>query len=110
MFTGTAEFRIIRHIVPRKSTLGKENYKKANSVIKAGHISPFDRGLSMPAAISTGIGAFCGHGFRRAALNLCPIQKSAYGLMQFMPSTAEYFGIKHKTDPQTQIDTWVPDI
>lgn len=105
MFTGTAEFRIIRHKY-YENPLWAKRIIKGNSVIKAGHISPFDERFKRASSnINWDWRLFAAMVYQESRFKpYVQSRRGAYGLMQFMPSTAEYFGIKHKTDPQTQIE------
>jgi membrane-bound lytic murein transglycosylase F len=104
-FSRTAEYRIIRGKYFDNPFWAKRIINE-NNLIKTGQISPFDeRFKHVSSNIDWDWRLFASMVYQESRFkHNVQSRRGAYGLMQFMPSTAEFFGIKHKTDPQTQIE------
>ncbi len=103
-FKKTAEYSIIKRKYYNNPYWARrvlsENYN-----IRMGKISPFDdRFKDASSSIDWDWRLFASLVYQESRFrHNVQSHMGAYGLMQFMPATADYFGIKHKTDASTQI-------
>ncbi|HOP04810.1 MAG TPA: transporter substrate-binding domain-containing protein [Tenuifilaceae bacterium] len=104
-FAKTAEYRIIRTKYFENSIWAKRIINELTA-IRNGKISKFDDGFKNASnKIDWDWRLFASMVYQESRFkHNVKSNKGAYGLMQFMPSTAKYFGVKHKTDPDTQIE------
>lgn len=104
-FSKTAEYRIIRTKYFENPYWAKKVLNEL-TVIRNGKISNFDEGFkSASSSIDWDWRLFASMVYQESKFkHNVKSHKGAYGLMQFMPSTATYFGVNHKTDPLTQIE------
>lgn len=100
----TAEYRIIRNKYFENPFWAKRILSELTK-IREGEISRFDEGFKLASSkISWDWRLFAALVYNESKFkHEAKSNRGASGLMQFMPSTAEYFGIKHKADPLTQI-------
>ncbi len=103
-FTKTAEYRIIRGKYFNNPYWARRVLSE-NAQVKSGLISPWDEGFRFASSsIDWDWRLFASMVYQESRFkHNVESHRGAYGLMQFMPATAEYFGINHKSDPQTQI-------
>lgn len=103
-FKTTAEYRIIKGKYFENPFWAKRVLSE-NSRIKSGRISQYDDGFKYASTtIDWDWRLFASLVYQESRFrHNVQSHMGAYGLMQFMPATAEYFGVSHKTDPQTQI-------
>lgn len=103
-FTKTAEYRIIKGKYFNNPYWARRVLSE-NAQVKSGLISPWDEGFRYASSsIDWDWRLFASMVYQESRFkHNVESHKGAYGLMQFMPATADYFGIKHKSDPQTQI-------
>lgn len=103
-FAQTAEHRIIKGKY-YDNPFWARRVLSENVRIKMGNISMYDQGFrNASSSIDWDWRLFASLVYQESRFK--PNAQShmgAYGLMQFMPATASFFGIQHKTDPQTQI-------
>jgi membrane-bound lytic murein transglycosylase F len=104
-FSKTAEYRIIRTKYFENSVWAKRVLNELTA-IRSGRISNFDDGFkNASSSIDWDWRLFASMVYQESRFkHNVKSHMGAYGLMQFMPSTAKYFGVKHKTDPSTQIE------
>jgi membrane-bound lytic murein transglycosylase F len=104
VFSNTAEYRIIRGKYFNNPFWARRIINE-NAKIRTGQISPFDeRFKNASSTIDWDWKLFASMVYQESRFkHNVQSQSGAYGIMQFMPSTADFFGIKHKTDPNTQI-------
>ena len=103
-FTKTAEYRIIKGKYFNNPFWARRVLSE-NVRIKMGHISMYDEGFKhASSSIDWDWRLFAALVYQESRFrHNVQSHMGAYGLMQFMPATAEFFGVKHKTDPETQI-------
>jgi membrane-bound lytic murein transglycosylase F len=103
-FTKTAEYRIIKGKYYNNPFWARRVLTE-NSLIKTGNISPWDEGFRYASSsIDWDWRLFASLVYQESRFrHNVQSHRGAYGLMQFMPATSEFFGINHLTDPQTQI-------
>jgi len=104
-FSKSAEYRIIRskyfdNPFWAKRILGE------SSKLRQGRISHFDDGFKVASSkINWDWRLFASLVYNESRFKHdAESHRGSKGLMQFMPSTAEYFGVSHKTDPISQIN------
>lgn len=104
-FTNTAEYRIIKGKYFNNPYWAQKVFSE-NGRIKTGSISPWDDGFRYASSsINWDWRLFASLVYQESRFKQnAQSYRGAYGLMQFMPATAEFFGINHITDPQTQIN------
>jgi membrane-bound lytic murein transglycosylase F len=103
-FTTTAEYRIIRGKY-FENPFWARRILSENAKIKGGHMTPYDDGFKFAStSIEWDWRLFASLVYQESRFkHNVQSHMGAYGLMQFMPATADFFGVSHKTDPQTQI-------
>jgi membrane-bound lytic murein transglycosylase F len=103
-FTKTAEYKIIKGKY-FNNPYWANKVLSSNSISKGSRISPWDEGFrKASSSIDWDWRLFASLVYQESKFNHnVQSHRGAFGLMQFMPSTAEYFGVNHITDPQTQI-------
>ncbi len=103
-FTKTAEYRIIKGKYYNNPYWAKKVFTETFRV-KTGNISPWDEGFRYASStIDWDWRLFASLVYQESRFkHNVRSHVGAYGLMQFMPATADFFGIKHVADPQTQI-------
>ncbi len=103
-FTQTAEYRIIKGKYFNNPFWARRVLSE-NVRIKMGHISMYDEGFKHASlSIDWDWRLFAALVYQESRFkHNVQSHMGAYGLMQFMPATADFFGVKHKTDPETQI-------
>lgn len=103
-FTKTAEYSIIKGKYYNNPYWAKRVFSESFRV-KTGNISPWDDGFRFASStIDWDWRLFASLVYQESRFkHNVQSHMGAYGLMQFMPATAEFFGINHITDPQTQI-------
>jgi membrane-bound lytic murein transglycosylase F len=103
-FSKTAEYRIIRNKYFENPYWAKRILNEL-IVTRSGQISTFDEGFkSASNSIDWDWRLFASMVYQESKFkHNVKSQKGAYGIMQFMPTTASYFGVVHNTDPHTQI-------
>jgi len=103
-FTQTAEYRIIKGKYFNNPFWARRVLSE-NVRIKMGHISMYDEGFKhASSSIDWDWRLFAALVYQESRFrHNVQSHMGAYGLMQFMPATADFFGVKHKTDPETQI-------
>ncbi len=104
-FSGTAEYRIIKGKYFDNPFWARRIINE-NTKIKMGRISPFDERFKRASmSIDWDWRLFAAMVYQESRFkHNVQSHRGAYGLMQFMPSTSDFFGIKHQSDPYTQID------
>lgn len=100
----TAEYRIIRNKYFENPFWAKRILGELTK-IREGEISRFDEGFKLASSkMSWDWRLFAALVYNESKFkHEAKSNRGASGLMQFMPSTAEYFGINHKSDPHAQI-------
>jgi membrane-bound lytic murein transglycosylase F len=103
-FTQTAEYRIIRGKYYNNPYWARRVFTETFRV-RTGNISPWDEGFRYASStIDWDWRLFASLVYQESRFRHdVQSHMGAYGLMQFMPATAEFFGINHIADPQTQI-------
>ncbi len=103
-FSQTAEYRIIKGKY-FDNPFWARRVLSENARVKDGSISLYDQGFKRASSsIDWDWRLFASMVYQESRFNHnVESRMGAYGLMQFMPATALYFGISHKTDPETQI-------
>ena len=103
-FSQTAEFRIIRNKYFDNPFWARRILSEL-SYIKEGRVSNFDDKFRYASqSIDWDWRLFASLVYQESRFQHdVKSHKGAYGLMQFMPATAEFFGVKHKADPDVQI-------
>jgi membrane-bound lytic murein transglycosylase F len=103
-FTKTAEYSIIKGKYYNNPYWAKRVFSESFRV-KTGNISPWDDGFRFASStIDWDWRLFASLVYQESRFkHNVQSHMGAYGLMQFMPATAEFFGINHIADPQTQI-------
>lgn len=104
-FSKTAEFRIIRSKYFDNPFWAKRIVGELTH-LRNGRISRFDEGFKKASnKIDWDWRLFAALVYNESRFKHdAESHKGAKGLMQFMPTTAQYFGIDHSTDPNTQIN------
>lgn len=104
-FSKTAEYRIIRSKYFDNPFWAKRIIGEL-AHMRQGRISRFDDGFKLASSkIDWDWRLFAALVYSESRFKHdAESHRGAKGLMQFMPTTAEYFGIDHKTDPLTQIN------
>jgi membrane-bound lytic murein transglycosylase F len=105
-FTQTAEYKIIKGKYYNNPYWAKKVLTE-NLRVKSGNISPWDDNFRYASSsIDWDWRLFAAMVYQESRFkHNVQSHMGAYGLMQFMPATADFFGINHKTDAQTQIKT-----
>jgi membrane-bound lytic murein transglycosylase F len=100
----TAEYRIIRNKYFENPFWAKRILGELTK-IREGEISRFDEGFKLASSkISWDWRLFAALVYNESRFkHEATSNRGASGLMQFMPSTANYFGVSHNTDAQSQI-------
>lgn len=103
-FTKTAEYRIIRGKYFDNPFWARRVLSELSKV-RNGQISPYDEGFrNASSSIDWDWRLFASMVYQESRFrHNVQSHRGAYGLMQFMPSTADFFGVKHMADPETQI-------
>lgn len=103
-FKTTAEYRIIRGKY-FENPFWARRILSENSRIKSGYMTPYDDGFkNASTTIDWDWRLFASLVYQESRFrHNVQSNSGAYGLMQFMPATADFFGVSHRTDPQTQI-------
>ncbi|MDD3567870.1 MAG: transporter substrate-binding domain-containing protein [Bacteroidales bacterium] len=103
-FTQTAEYRIIKGKYYNNPYWARRVFAESFRV-RTGNISPWDEGFRYASStIDWDWRLFASLVYQESRFRHdVQSHMGAYGLMQFMPATAEFFGINHIADPQTQI-------
>lgn len=103
-FTQTAEYKIIKGKYYNNPYWAKKVFTESFKV-KSGNISQWDENFRFASSsIDWDWRLFASMVYQESRFkHNVESHMGAYGLMQFMPATADYFGINHVTDPRTQI-------
>jgi membrane-bound lytic murein transglycosylase F len=104
-FTKTAEYRIIKGKYFENPFRAKRVIAE-NTSLRKGQVSIYDASFRYASAnIDWDWRLFASLVYQESRFrHNVQSHRGAFGLMQFMPSTAEFFGVSHMTDPYTQIN------
>jgi membrane-bound lytic murein transglycosylase F len=103
-FKKTAEYRLIRSRY-FENPMWARRVLSENAKIKVGQISQYDdRFKYASSSIDWDWRLFASMVYQESKFrHNVESHRGAYGLMQFMPATSDFFGINHISDPDTQI-------